>query len=89
MTLVSIGMLAVAATGLMAAFSFTRAEMRERALQDAETILDSLAALRSNANGARNAHGAHITWTSGDSLSAVVVRITWPDREPAELIARR
>lgn len=89
MTLLSIGTLGVAATGLLAALSFTRAEMRERALHDAESVLDSLTSLRSNGPGARHAHGAHITWAAGDSLSQVIVRITWPDRAPVQLVGSR
>lgn len=89
MTLLSIGTLGVAATGLVAAHAFTRAEMRERTLHHAESILDSLAALRASSSGTRTLYGAEVSWSAADSISPIVLRITWRDREPIELVAER
>jgi prepilin-type N-terminal cleavage/methylation domain-containing protein len=89
MTLLSIGTLAVAATGFVAAEAFTRAEMQERVLRDAEAILDSLIALPQSGAGARSLHGASLVWTAGDSTGSVTLRVTLPDRPPFEIKAQR
>jgi prepilin-type N-terminal cleavage/methylation domain-containing protein len=89
MTLLSIGTLAVAATGFVAAQAFTRAEMQEQVLRGAEQILDSLAALPGNAAGARDIHGAHLAWTAADSASAITMLVNLPDRPSFQLSAQR
>jgi prepilin-type N-terminal cleavage/methylation domain-containing protein len=89
MTLLSIGTLAVAATGLVAAEAFTRAELQERVLRDAEAILDSLIASPQSTAGARNVHGALLVWTAGDSTGALTMRVKLPARAPFEIAAQR
>jgi hypothetical protein len=88
MTLLSIGMLAVAATGFYAARAFTDVEMRERVLREAESVLDSLVTLGPKGTGSRPLHGAVLSWIAGDS-NVVTVRVSWPPRPPLELKAVR
>jgi prepilin-type N-terminal cleavage/methylation domain-containing protein len=89
MTLLSIGTLAVAATGFVAAEAFTRAELQERVLREAETILDSLVALPHSGAGGRAMHGASLTWTASDSTGAVTMGVMLRDRPPFEITAQR
>lgn len=89
MTLLSIGTLAVAATGFVSAQAFSRAELQERVLREAEAILDSLVASPQSGAGARTMHGASLVWTAADSTAAVTMRVTLPARPPFELTAQR
>ena len=89
MTLLALVMLSVAATGLAAARMLTRAELHERALREAETILDSLLAAPSHNSGARALPQAHVTWSDADSTATVVVRIAFPDQPPVLLRGQR
>ncbi|HEY0809272.1 MAG TPA: prepilin-type N-terminal cleavage/methylation domain-containing protein [Longimicrobiales bacterium] len=89
MTLLSICTLAVAATGLVAARAFTQAEIQERVLREAESILDSLAAGPTNSAGTRELAGARLSWTATDSSSAVVMRVKIPNQPPFEIRAMR
>ena len=89
MTLLSICTLAVAATGLVAARAFTQAEIQERVLREAENIIDSLAAEPANGAGTRELAGAHLSWTTADSSSAVAMRVKLPNQPPFEIRATR
>lgn len=89
MTLLSIGTLAVAATGFVAAQAFTQAELQERVSREAEAILDSLVASPQSGAGARTMNGASLVWTAADSGGVVTMRVTLPARSPFELTAQR
>jgi prepilin-type N-terminal cleavage/methylation domain-containing protein len=78
--LLSIVAVSVAAGGGAAAQMFTRAEMQERVLREAETILDSLLVQRVNANGSRELANATITWTAADSAGTIAMLVQMRDR---------
>ncbi|HEY8507653.1 MAG TPA: prepilin-type N-terminal cleavage/methylation domain-containing protein [Steroidobacteraceae bacterium] len=88
MTLLSVAGLGVAATGLVAVQTFRRAEFEERALLEAEAILDSLLALPASTTGERRIAHLHITWSAADSAGTIVVRVDG-GRSPIELVGVR
>ena len=89
MTLLSIGALAVAASSILSLQTFTRAEIQERALREAEAILDSLINHESHSAGSRSVADAQLSWTGGNSSGALTVTVRLHGREPFELTAVR
>jgi len=89
MTLLSIATLGIAATGFVAAQAFTRAEIQERVLSEAERILDSLHALPTNGAGTRDLVDAPLSWGAADSTGVVVLRVHLPGRPAFDLAAVR
>ena len=89
MTLLSVGSLAVAATGIVSLQTFTRAELQERALRDAEALLDSLVAGTSVSAGARSTPRVEMTWPSADSTGVVTVTVQIDRRVTFELRGSR
>lgn len=88
MTLLCVAGLGVAATGLVAIQTFTRAELQEQALRQGEIVLDSLLALPTNTAGARFLPQAQLTWNAADSATTLIVTILY-GRETIELIGER
>ena len=80
LNLLAVAALGVAATALVAAQSFSQAELEERALREAEHVLDSLVALPVNVAGARSVGPARISWLPADTSGAVSVRILFRGR---------
>lgn len=89
MTLLSIAALGVAATALVAVQAFTRAEMQQNVLREAEAILDSLLALPHNGAGDRPLHTSRLQWDAADSTGTVVVTVTTPRRGTIQLEGQR
>jgi prepilin-type N-terminal cleavage/methylation domain-containing protein len=89
MTLLSITALGIAATALVAVQSFTRAEMQQIVLREAETILDSLLVLPRNASGSRTIHTSLLLWTAADSADAITLTVRTPHRGPIQLTGQR
>jgi prepilin-type N-terminal cleavage/methylation domain-containing protein len=75
MTLLSVGSVTIAATALVSVQSFTRAEQQQRALAEAESILDSLITHGAAASGSRSRAYASFTWTAADSANLVSVNV--------------
>lgn len=86
--LLSVVAVGVAGAGVAAAQMFTRAEMHERMLREAETILDSLAVLPANAAGTRVVHDAQLVWTAADSTRPITLFVHLPHRS-IQFTARR
>ena len=89
MTLLSIAALGIAATALVAVESFTRAEMQQIVLREAETVLDSLLALPRNAGGSRAVHTSLLTWNAADSVGAITLTVKTPHRGSLQLVGQR
>ena len=89
MTLLSIGALAVAASSIVSMQTFTRAELQERALREAEGILDSLVNQESHSAGSRSIANAQLNWTGGNPSGELTVTVRLQGREPFELTAVR
>jgi Tfp pilus assembly protein PilV len=89
MTLLAVAALGVAATALVALQSFTAAELQERALREAETVLDSLVRLPANGAGARSIGAARVGWPAADSAALVTVHIFWGNRRLGTLAGAR
>jgi prepilin-type N-terminal cleavage/methylation domain-containing protein len=89
MTLLSIGTLAVAGTGFIAAATFTRAEMQERVLREAENVLDSVVALQASAAGTRRLRGGALSWSASDSAGTVTMQVSTSGRPPFQISAVR
>jgi prepilin-type N-terminal cleavage/methylation domain-containing protein len=89
MTLMSIAALGIAATALVAVQSFTRAEMQQIVLREAEAVLDSLLILPHNAGGSRAVHTSLILWTAADSVGAITLTVRTPHRGPIQLSGQR
>lgn len=88
MTLLCVAGLGVAATGLVAIQTFTRAELQEQALRAGEIVLDSLLARPANTAGARSLPQAQLTWNAADSTTTLRLTIHY-SRETIELIGER
>ena len=82
MTLLSIGSLAVTATSIVSVQTFTRAELQENALRDAEAILDSLLTAQSVSAGSRATAHFTLSWTVSDSTGVVTVAANVNGRAP-------
>lgn len=78
--LLSIVAVGVAAGGVAAAQMFTRAEVQERVLREAEAILDSLLVLPANGAGTRTLHQSRVTWNAADSTGSITVVVQMPAR---------
>ena len=89
MTLLSIAALGIAATALVAVQSFTRAEMQQLVLREAETVLDSLLALPQNAGGSRSVHTSVLLWNAADSAGAITLTVKTPHRGTIQLGGQR
>jgi prepilin-type N-terminal cleavage/methylation domain-containing protein len=89
MTLLTIAALAVAATGLVAVQAFTRAEQRERLLDRAQFVLDSLLTLPAHSAGARAVLNAQLSWTATDSTGAFTVSASFANGERIDLPGQR
>ena len=89
MTLLSIAALGIAATGPVAVQSFTRAEMQQSVLREAESILDSLLVLPRNAGGSRAVHTSLVQWTAADSADAITLTVRTPHRGSIQLTGQR
>ena len=89
MTLLSIAALGVAATALVAVQSFTRAEIQQNVLREAEAVLDSLLALPQNAAGTRDMFTSRIQWNAADSAAVITVTVTTPHRGAIKLHGQR
>jgi prepilin-type N-terminal cleavage/methylation domain-containing protein len=89
MTLLSVAALGIAATALVAVQSFTRAEMQQIVLREAETVLDSLLALPRNASGSRAVHTSLLLWNAADSVGAITLTVKTPYRGSIQLIGQR
>jgi prepilin-type N-terminal cleavage/methylation domain-containing protein len=89
MTLLSIAALGVAATALVAVQSFTRAEMQQQVLREAEGVLDSLLALPQNTAGRRPILTSRLQWNAADSTGAINVTVTTPYRSTIQLQGQR
>ncbi|HEY0306270.1 MAG TPA: type II secretion system protein [Longimicrobiales bacterium] len=89
MALLSIAALGVAATALVAVQSFTRAEMHESVLREAEAILDSLLALPNNSAGTKPIHTGRLSWNAADSAGAVTLDVVTPYRGAFQISGQR
>ena len=89
MTLLCVAGLGVAATGLVAIQSFTRAEQQEQLLHESQALLDSLLALRANAAGMRVRPHGQVTWNAADSSEHVVLQVAPARGESYELVGVR
>jgi Tfp pilus assembly protein PilV len=89
MTLLAVGALGIAATALIAVQSFTRAEMQQNVLREADAILDSLLALSANTAGGRPVHTSMLLWTAADSAGAVTLTVRTPHRGVIQLTGQR
>ena len=89
MTLLSVAALGVAATALLAVQSFTRAEMRQHVLREAEAVLDSLLALPQNGTGSKSVHTTLLGWNAADSVGAITVTVRTPHRGLLQLTGQR
>lgn len=85
MVLLSIALLGIAGTALLAARMLSAGEIREQASRRAASVLDSLVLLHGNATGTRSYPGYRLTW-SADS-ARVAVRVAFPDDTGIELQA--
>ena len=89
MALLAIAALGVAATALVAVQSFTRAEMQESVLREAEAIMDSLLALPDNSAGTKPIHAARLSWNAADSTGAITLNVVTPYRGAFQLSGQR
>ena len=89
MTLLSVAALGVAATALLAVQSFTRAEMQQHVLREAEAVLDSLLSLPQNGAGSRSVHTALLSWNAADSVGAITLTVRNPHRGQLQLMGQR
>jgi len=89
MAILAIAALGVAATALVAVQSFTRAEMQQSVVREAEAVLDSLLALPSNAAGAKSVHVGRLSWNASDSVGAITLTVTTPNRGAIQLRGQR
>jgi Tfp pilus assembly protein PilV len=89
MTLLCVAGLGVAATGLVAIQSFTRAEQQERLLHESEALLDSLLALPHNSAGTRLHPYGQIAWSAADSNAHIVLQVVPARGAPYELVSGR
>lgn len=80
MTLLAVAALGVAATALVAVQSFSQAELQERAIREAEHVLDSLLVQPVNSAGTRQIGPARISWPASDTSATVTVRIALQGR---------
>jgi prepilin-type N-terminal cleavage/methylation domain-containing protein len=76
MTLLALGGLGVAATALLSMQTLARAELTERAMAEAQLVLDSLSALPVNVSGRRDSPGVLLMWPAADSAAEMIVRVT-------------
>ena len=88
LNLLAVAALGVAATALVAAQSFARAEVQERALREAEHVLDSLLMVPISSPGTRRVGPAHIIWPAADTSGSVSVHITFDGRTTTLVGAR-
>ena len=75
MTLLSIALLAIAASGLFAARMLQEGRVRERAVVNAMTLADSLVVARAQGTGVKNAGLYRLEWSAADSTASVVVQL--------------
>jgi len=87
LTLLSIAMLAVASSGLLAARLLSQAEAAEMTAVRAQSVLDSLVINNVRGSGRLVADGYRIEWTAGDTR--VSVRAFHPNVPPFEVQAAR
>ena len=87
MLLLSLGMLGVAATGLLAARTLREAEAREAMLERAGSVLDSLVMHRASGAGRIDDARFRIEWSA--SAASVEVRTLMPDGSRFEMRALR
>jgi prepilin-type N-terminal cleavage/methylation domain-containing protein len=85
MTLLTVGLLAVAASALTAAHMFARAEVQERALRTAESVLDSLATLPQHGAGELPIPGGQLIWSGSDGSGMITVRLSLAGQPPFAL----
>jgi Tfp pilus assembly protein PilV len=76
--LLEVAVLAAAGTLVVASRTLTQAELLERAVLEAEAVLDSLAATPAVTSGARPFSAGTLEWSVGPS-GTVVVRAASPD----------
>jgi prepilin-type N-terminal cleavage/methylation domain-containing protein len=89
MALLAVGALGVVASGLVAAHSFTRAELQESTIRDGEAVLDSLLALPANSAGSQVVRHANLSWNAADSTGDITLTIVMPGRGLLRLVGRR
>lgn len=87
MTLLSVGMLAIAANGLLAARLLNDAELQEEIAIRTQSVLDSLVVNDVNGNGRIDAGVYRIEWTA--AAESVVVRARAGNATQLELQAVR
>jgi prepilin-type N-terminal cleavage/methylation domain-containing protein len=87
MLLLSLGMLGVAATGLLAARTLREAEAREAMVERAGSVLDSLVAHGGSGTGRIDDVRFQLEWSA--SATSVEVRTVMPDGSRFELRALR
>ena len=85
MTLLSIASLAVAASSIVSVQTFTRAELQEHALREAEAIVDSLLATRVVIPNRRTTPHLTLSWTASDSTGVVIVTAEVSGKPPFHL----
>jgi prepilin-type N-terminal cleavage/methylation domain-containing protein len=78
--LLSVVAVGVAGAGVAAAQMFTRAEMHERLLREAQAILDSLVVLPANGAGTRVVNESQLVWTAADSTRPITLFVHLPGR---------
>jgi prepilin-type N-terminal cleavage/methylation domain-containing protein len=68
LTVLSVGLLALAGTAVVAQRSFATADATERAARAAAAVIDSLLRVREPVGGSRDVYGTAVTWSvAGDS----------------------
>lgn len=87
MTLLSVGMLAIAGTAFMAARMQTQAQLQERMAASARSVLDSVVAYRLQGAGKASFPRYEVAWTASQSEVAVDARM--PNAPPVQLRAIR
>ena len=87
MTLLSIGLLGIAATGAMSARMLSQAELSEDITVAAQNVLDSLITHNVRGTGAQRVRNVQLEWSASDH--DVLITTTLPGRQPFELRAAR
>lgn len=78
--LLSVVAIGVAGAGVAAAQMFTRAELHERLLREAEAVLDSLVLMPANGAGSRMVRDVEINWTAADTTQSIILLVHLPGR---------
>jgi prepilin-type N-terminal cleavage/methylation domain-containing protein len=87
MTLLSIGLLGIAATGALSARMLSQAELSEDITLAAQNVLDSLITNNIRGAGAQRVRNVRLEWSASDHV--VLVTTTLPGQQPYELRAAR